>query len=276
MDIQRILSTELRLLEPICEFSDHGDYVVYRSDTFRNYYGGNGIDIHVPGDKALADWETTFHRFFDPSQFEHITFTFPHREDFARLIEQAKDARYHVTYDTYMFVDTTEHCAPMPEGLEIHKLSSEDDWQRLGEFYSQSYEDGDWYDPDATGPDRLFEKTRFTSEAIGIDWYYLTRTGEREILASLGIFEHQGICRLQAVETDRNHRRQGLATALVSFAIEEAIDRRGTAGLALCADSDYYAVDLYRKLGFVERGAGVCLMHYPIRNPAYMEPSPND
>jgi ribosomal protein S18 acetylase RimI-like enzyme len=91
-------------------------------------------------------------------------------------------------------------------------------------------------------------------------------------MAKLGIFQHAGIARLQQVDTGKEFRRQGLATALVSFAIDHAINRLGTAGLALAADRDYYAIDLYRRLGFVEAGFGATLMKYPIKNPAFMQP----
>ena len=90
------------------------------------------------------------------------------------------------------------------------------------------------------------------------------------MMAKLGIFSHGGICRLQDVETAVAHRRRGLASALVSFAARHALDTLGAGGLALCADADYHAIDLYRRLGFVECGQSVELMKYPVRNPLHL------
>ncbi|MEO5930024.1 MAG: GNAT family N-acetyltransferase [Candidatus Kapaibacterium sp.] len=271
MDIRTILSTEMRLLEPICSFHEEEGYMVYRSEKFPNYYGGNGIEIRDPRGMSLAGWEDIFHRYFDPARFSHLTFTFADGPEFAGIINDARRARYNVVELTsFMFAETTAFCRPLPEELEIRKVESDDDWERFYRFYHASLEEGDHYDPAYTGPDRLFEKIRFTTDAVGIEWFRLTRRGSDEIFAKLGIFRHGGICRLQDVETAPAHRRNGYAGLLVSFAIGRAIDTFGSRGLALCADSEYYAVDLYRKLGFAECGDTVMLMNYPIRNPAFM------
>jgi ribosomal protein S18 acetylase RimI-like enzyme len=269
MDIQTILSTEMRLLEPICSFLQCDGYSIYRSERFPNYYGGNGIEIVDPRGRSLQEWESIFRAHFDSDRYEHTTFTFANADRFAPLMEQARSSLYHLNRTAYMFVDHTRDCRPLPPEFRIGRIESEGDWKRLHDFEQELYVDGDWYDPTYTGPDRLFEKTRFTSEAIGIEWFHISRRGSDEILAKLGIFSHAGIARLQDVETGKAHRRQGLGTYLVSFAIDHAINTLGTEGLALAADTDYYAIDLYRKLGFVEAGQGITLMKYPVKNPAH-------
>jgi len=271
MTIERVLATEMWLLKPICEFIEGPGYTVFRSSRFRNYYGGNGLNIHEPRGGSLSEWEETFGQYFDSALYQHTTFLFPHDERFSRMVEEARAARYHVSFDSYMFVGNDALCRPLPAGLVVHRVATEGDWEKLDTFYSRSYAEADWFDPEHNGPDRLAEKRRFTSSELGIDWFYLTRAGEEEVLAALGLFEHAGICRLQDVETSAEHRRQGFASVLVSAAIDRALNTLGTQGLALCADSDYHAVDLYRKLGFVEVGATVTLMRYPIRNPLHME-----
>lgn len=270
VDFQVIMSTEWRLLEAICAFSNHDGYNVYRSDRFRNYYGGNGIEILDPRGRSLAEWEGIFHGHFEPELFVHTTFIYPMQESCEYLTGQARDADYHAELYSFMFVADTSRCRALPDNLEIRKIETEEDWAMLLEFEGATYVDGDWYDPEYTGPDRLFEKTRFTSEAVGIDWFYIARKGKREILSKLGIFQHNGISRLQDVETARDHQRRGLATYLVGFAIDHAITTLRTHGLAVCADMEYYAFDLYRKLGFQPAGNYVELMKYPIRNPKFL------
>lgn len=272
MEITRVLSTEMRLLEPICSFSEQDGYSVYRSEQFPNYYGGNGITIHQPGDRSLAEWESIFCGYFDPERFCHTTFTFAAARAFEPIIQQAIEAEYNMVERTaYMFVDHAADAVPIPEEYVVRRVASEDDWEGMHEVNNESYREGDYYDPNYTGPDRLFEKKRFTSEKIGIEWFYISPRDSQEMLATLGIFQHNGICRLQEVETRKQYRRRGLASALVSFAIRRAIDTLGTEGLALCADTDYHAIELYRRLGFVEVGETVMLMKYPIRNPEFIE-----
>jgi len=264
MDLRTILSTEDRLLEPICVFSSHDGYRVYQSEMFRNYYGGNGIAIDDPLGRSLDEWETLFVDHFPRDRYEHCTFTFPREPAYADLVEQARRKGYHVETYSYLFVDTTDHCRDLPAGLHIHPVIKEEDWERLGAFGRAETADEDWNDPEAT-EDRLFEKTRFTSQAVGIEWFFLAEEGNDTILASLGLFTHNGIARLQDVRTAATQQRRGLATALLSFAIRRAIDTLGVAGVAVCADIDYHAIDLYRKLGFIDHGEGVCLMWYRSR-----------
>ncbi len=271
MTIRAIMATEMRLLEPICEFERHDGYLVYRSSRFPNYYGGNGIEIADPAGISLAGWEGIFAQHFDGARFLHTTFHFPDEPAFASLVDEAREARYNVVeVVSYMFLDATRSCVPIPDGYEVRRVETDEEWGMMARFAEESYADGDWYDPTYTGPDRLFEKLRFTTEKIGIEWFYLTPVGRREILAKLGVFRHGEICRLQDVETASAHRRRGFASALVSFAARHAIETLGTAGLALAADSDYHAVDLYAKLGFVACGGCVMLMKYPVRNPLHL------
>jgi GNAT superfamily N-acetyltransferase len=267
---QAIIDTEMRLLEPICDFIPGDGYRVFRSERFPNYYGGNGIDILELNGRKLADWESISKTYFDPNRFKHTTYCFAWHEIFTELMQEAVAAGYHVERSTLMDVDHMDNCRLPPPEFEIMRVVSEDDWLRFQRFEEADYFDQDWYDPDYTGPNRLFEKTRFTSEAIGIDWYYLRERGEEEMLAKLGIFMHNGVARLQDVRTARTHRRLGLASYLVSFAIEHALTTLGAGRLALLADLDYYAIDLYRKLGFRDVGEHVTLMKYPVVNPAYV------
>lgn len=256
----------MRLLEPICSFTERPGYTVFKSEMFPHYYAANGIQIHLPQERSLAEWEQISNTFFDPHIFEHITYTFPKEDGFKQLIEEATEAGYHVTTESYMFVNNLLHCKEMPANFEVRKIESAQDWKRLRKFYNDFSKDYDWYDDEA-GSDTLFEKTRFISEAVGMEWFYLTERGSDEIMSKLGIFQHNGICNLQDVGTSREHRRKGLAAYLVSFAIKHAIQTLGTEGLALCADADYYAVKLYSNLGFREVGQAVTLMKYPVKNP---------
>src|SRR5438128_354895 len=81
---------------------------------------------------------------------------------------------------------------------------------------------------------------------------------------ALGIVtDGRGLARYQAVETHPEHRRQGLARALVLAAGELATDRFGVGTLVIVADPGYVAIDLYRNLGFVDRETQVQLQRAP-------------
>lgn len=269
---EEIRATELRLLEPICTFDKRDGYTVYKSDLFPNYMAGNGIEIHDPQNLSLAEWEDLSGQCFDLRPSSHMSFTFPKRPEFAELIERGKAEGYEVEIEAYMSADHTRRLSQTPSEFEIREILTASDWERSRVFHAEATREYDWYESDAES-DQLFEKTRFTSEAVGIRWFYVSYPGGSEILAKLGLFEHQGLWRLQDVMTAQPYRRQGLASFLVSFALREAIDRQKGSALALVTDIDYYAIDLYRKLGFVSCGEAVTLMKYPVKNADAQHPS---
>jgi ribosomal protein S18 acetylase RimI-like enzyme len=77
--------------------------------------------------------------------------------------------------------------------------------------------------------------------------------GDR-LCSSLGIFDAgAGMARFQNVDTHPAHRRRGLARALLLAAGAYARARLGAHTLVIAADPDYFAIELYRALGFRER-----------------------
>ena len=254
--------TEHRLLEPICEFQKRDGYTVFKSETFPNFWGGNGLRLFNSENRSLDDWENTFNEHFDPNVFRHKTFSFDEKDEFEHLKEQARSKNYKVEITTSMVATDDRLSRPLLEDFEIHRVTTESDWNRLRIFYDDTSKDEDWYE-ESVGTRELFDKNRKTSDAVGIDWFYVSQSGCNDILAKAGIFKCGDICRLQDVMTAKPWRRKKLASMLVSFLIRRALE--DTKGLACLAVADYYAIDLYRKLGFQECGNSVCLMEYPPR-----------
>jgi predicted GNAT family acetyltransferase len=58
------------------------------------------------------------------------------------------------------------------------------------------------------------------------------------------------LARFQSVETDPGFRRQGLAGSLVHHVSRVGFDEFGASTLVMVADPDYFAIDLYRAVGF--------------------------
>ena len=74
-----------------------------------------------------------------------------------------------------------------------------------------------------------------------------------EVVATAGIFvTEDGVARYQSVETHPDHRRQGLAAAVVHAAGQHGLDRLGVRTLVIVADVDGEAIGVYRRLGFAD------------------------
>ena len=74
-----------------------------------------------------------------------------------------------------------------------------------------------------------------------------------ELVCQLGlVVTGEGRARFQTVETAPDRRRQGLARRLVAFASTWGLNQLAAQELVMVAERDYWAIDLYRSLGFIE------------------------
>ncbi|MBV9292877.1 MAG: GNAT family N-acetyltransferase [Frankiales bacterium] len=73
------------------------------------------------------------------------------------------------------------------------------------------------------------------------------------LVSSLGLVtDGSGLGRYQTVETHPEFRRRGLAGLGIRHAAELAMASYGVNRLVIIADVDYFALDLYRRLGFAD------------------------
>ncbi len=77
-----------------------------------------------------------------------------------------------------------------------------------------------------------------------------------------GFFMHRNRARLQSVATAATHRRIGLASLVVSHVTRDALTELGTKIVAICADQNDIALELYRKLGGRDVGLQLGLLKY--------------
>ncbi len=72
------------------------------------------------------------------------------------------------------------------------------------------------------------------------------------LVSQMGLFTaSRGLARFQSVETDPGYRRRGLAGALIHHAGSYGFEHLAAHTLVMVADPGYFAIDLYRAVGFV-------------------------
>ena len=120
MTRQLVQKTEHRLLEPICEFQKRDGYTVFKSETFPNFWGGNGLRLISSENRSLDDWENTFNDHFDSNVFRHKTFFFDEKDEFEHLKEQATSKNYKIEITTSMVATDDRQSRPLLEDFEIH------------------------------------------------------------------------------------------------------------------------------------------------------------
>jgi len=270
--LERIQNTERHIFSSFGEKIDQGDYIVTRSPEHPKWYQANMIELRVHAGRVLADWEAVFREYFDQATYKHLMLYIPNAANFEVLYEELNAIMASgsqgtqalvVEQVTWMFATKTGDYASIPDGFEVRRVETENDYRDLIEFGIEESREEPWYTTDADTRSYL-ESRRGILERVGVRWYRLCKSGDRQILARLGMFEHAGICRLQSVGTLKSHRRLGLSSALVGFAIGEAL-RQGAAGLSLSAKTDTIAHSMYTKVGFHSVGSDLWVMRFPLK-----------
>jgi ribosomal protein S18 acetylase RimI-like enzyme len=139
---------------------------------------------------------------------------------------------------------------PVPAGHELRPVRSDRDWQLAVELHvsaAEVHEQGFREFLEA----HMRAIRRACEQGHGSWWGAFA---DDRMVCGLGIFDAgQHVGRFQSVDTHPAHRRRGLASNLMAGACEHARAELEVDTLAIVADPQYFAIDIYRSLGFDER-----------------------
>lgn len=133
---------------------------------------------------------------------------------------------------------------------ECRPFGSADDWQQSLDLEIRSFTDA-VHDPDHAkfAERRTHANRRLVADGHG-RWFGAFLDGR--LVAQLGLVDAgHGLARFQSVATDPAFLRQGLAGTLIHHAGRWGLEVLGAQTLVIVADPAYFAIDLYRNVGFV-------------------------
>jgi ribosomal protein S18 acetylase RimI-like enzyme len=238
------------------EVVDRGDHQVVRTPDNPTFYWGNFLLIEPP-DAQSERWLDVFATEFPDAQHVAIGVdgTDGDTGDVSGLTAAGLELEVSV-------VPTAERLEPPAReaAAEVRPLVSDADWEQMVAVRLE-------IDDDASPGHREFVELK------AIEARRLMEQGRGEFFgafvdgvarATLGIVtDGSGLARYQAVETHPDHRRKGLASAMLVAAAEAALTRLAATVLVIVADPDYVAIDLYRALGFNDNERQVQLQRKP-------------
>ncbi|PUA79745.1 GNAT family N-acetyltransferase [Nocardioides currus] len=251
MDIRSLgFRTDLRLLEMTgSEIEDRGTHLVIRTPANPTYFWGNFLLLRqrpVPGGEreVIGAFRTEF------PQAEHVSIGIDGTDDQTDLLQGFVDAGMEVDCGTVLTTGELVEPRPVAEGVVIRALESDDDWEGRAvlsrHLWSQTDED-----TFMTYARRKNEQERaLVAQGVGQRFGAFV---DDTLVSTAGIFvTHAGLARYQSVETHPDHRRQGLAAAVVHAAGAHALATYGLETLVIAADTDGDAIRIYRSLGFTD------------------------
>ena len=226
---------------------DRGTHLVVRSPDNPSYFWGNFILLAQPpvpgGEREVVG---AFHTEFPLADHVSIGIDTADLSDEARAAFEAAG----MTVDDATVLTASSLVAPREVEAEVRALETDDDWEARARLSQQLY-------PQTSEEAFMtFARKKNVQERRLVDAGRGTRFGafvDGTLVSTAGAFvTEDGVARLQSVETHPDHRRRGMAAAVVHAAGQHALDRFGVRTLVIVADTDGEAIGIYRRLGFAD------------------------
>ncbi len=227
---------------------DHGDHLVVSSPHIPSYWWGNFLLLaEVPPPAEAQGWLDRFGAAFPEAK--HVALGFDGTAGRISELSWFAEHGFHAEALTVMTATAVHEPAHTNRDAAYRELRSDDDWAQSVELQVRSArtEIGT-----PASRDFAVEKARVNRglvEAGHGGWFGAFLAGQ--LAAQMGLLAAgQGLARFQSVETDPDFRRQGLAGTLVHHVSRHGFSELGARTLVMVADPDYFAIDLYRRVGF--------------------------
>jgi ribosomal protein S18 acetylase RimI-like enzyme len=230
---------------------EHNDHLEVRTPENPTYRWGNFLLITRPYLAGEAQrWIERFDAAFPDVSYAAIGLDGTAPDE--RAIAEFKAAGMSSEINAVLATDRPlTSSKPLPAGHELRPVRGERDWELAVELHVRAGE------IDEQGFREFLEAhmraiRHVCEQGHGSWWGAFAADGE--MVCGLGIFDAgERIGRFQSVDTHPAHRRRGLASNLLVSACDHARAELHAGTLAIVADPDYFAIDIYRSLGFEER-----------------------
>lgn len=226
---------------------DRGTHLVVRTPDNPSYFWGNFVLLAEPpvpgGEREVV---AAFRTEFPLAEHVSIGIDAPELPDASRAAFEAAG----LEVDVATVLTAGSLVAPREVEADVRPLESDDDWEARARLSHALYP--------GTTQDRFltFARGKNVQERRLVDAGRGRRVGafvDGELVSTAGAFvTEEGVARFQSVETHPDHRRRGLAAAVVHAAGRHALDHLGVRTLVIVADTDGEAIGVYRRLGLVD------------------------
>jgi GNAT superfamily N-acetyltransferase len=228
---------------------DRGDHLVVRSQHNPTHWWGNFLLLaEVPAPAEATAWLDRFAAAFPGAA--HVALGFDGTDGRVNDLDWFTRHGFGAEAQTVMTATAVEAPRRRSSGAVCRELRSESDWAQSVELRMRCDEG-----THETAAHRRFvtAKARTNQKIVeaGRGRWWGAFVDDR-LVSQLGLVAAgHGLARYQSVETAPDFRRRGLAGSLVHRAGCDGLARLGAHTLVMVADPDYFAIDLYRSLGFV-------------------------
>lgn len=247
---------------------DRGDHLVVRSPHNPTHWWGNFLLLNrAPPRDDAGIWLNRFADAFPAAT--HVALGFDGTNGTVDQLAVFGELGLRPEAQAVMTATAVHEPARRHPTAVLRALRSDRDWAQSAELRIRC--DAGEYHPDdhpAFVHAKVATNRRLVRAGHG-DWFGAFI--DDVLVAQLGLFTASpGLARFQMVETHPDFRRHGLAGSLVHHASRFGFDILRAKTLVMVADPDYFAIDLYRSVGFQETQSQLQVERPPA------EPGPTD
>jgi len=227
---------------------DRGDHIVVRTPQNPDFYWGNFL--LMPGPPRPGDAEVWLAEF--AAEFPDVGHIAIGIDGIDGDVGHEPDLRAAGLAPELSVVLTTT-TPPQPvrvdPAADVRRLESDDDWEQETSLRLLVREVDDEVSERFVRR-RIAETRELIDSGRGV---WVGGFVDGRLVSSLGLVtDGSGLGRYQTVETHPDFRRRGLAGLAIRHAAELAMASYGVNRLVIIADVDYFALDLYRRMGFAD------------------------
>jgi len=256
-------STDLIFLEDTREIVEQTEYTAFRSPNNPTYYFGNFLLLpQAPKNSEKQYWENHFDQAFSNIDgIGHYTFIW---HTAPTNISTYLAANYEYCHCLVLSAQVQDLCLPkhLNRQVQLQAFSTTTHWQQwidLGVEERPKAHDEKAYR-------RFMERSAAQYQQLykGGQGNFYGAFDNGELVASAGLFYGNNVGRFQRVLTKTSHRKQGICKTLLAHMCKLGFAQAST--LVMLAESDYHALKIYQKLGFVHKQDQFSLCWWPRNN----------
>lgn len=253
--------TDVALLELMGgQIEERGTHLVIRTPANPTYFWSNFLLLSQrPEPGGEREVIGAFHTEFPEA--EHVSIGIDGTEDQTAEVQGFAAAGMEVDSGIVLTTGALAEPRPVPDGVVVRALASDEDWEQRARLSHHLYSQTDEATFMTYARAAAAQERGLAERGIG---QRLGAFVDDALVSTAGIYvTHPGTARYQSVETHPDHRRQGLAAAVVHRAGVLALTTYDVERLVIAAEHDGDAIRIYRALGFADAERHLTLERRP-------------
>jgi ribosomal protein S18 acetylase RimI-like enzyme len=228
---------------------DRGDHWAIHTLSNPNYFWGNLLIFDRPPKRGDYErWTELFRAEFTDSRIYHVTLAWDTAHTGIGDVSEFLERGFLLESTAVLSARDVVRPPRFNEDIRVRPIHGEEEWEQAIQIQIACAHDhltrAQW--------ESFYRHQSLRYQALekaGFGHWYGAFLGEN-LVASLGIFHHDGLGRFQTVSTHPNFQRRGICQTLVHTASQMTLASGAVTELVMCADPEYHAIKIYESVGF--------------------------